>query len=333
VPVTFAVFVAALICAAILTPIVRKSALAWGIVDLPDQKLKKHRRPVPYLGGVAIFVAFAFVIVASKILFTGSIRGIVGITAGATMIFLLGLVDDVRPLRPGTKLLFQVLAALIPIYTGVHIKFIDNPIGNIPLTVFWIVGITNAINLLDISDGLAGGIAFIASCCFWTISLITGRFNDALMAAALAGAVLGFLAYNRPPARIFMGDAGSLFLGFSLATIAMGEGYSLKTELGVIAPLLILGVPIFETFFVMALRWHQGKPLMKGSPDHIPLRLMKLGYSQAAMLGILLSSQLLLGLLAIFMVHLNWERVLLIAVGVAIAAFLSAVRLASVKMG
>ena len=307
-------------------------ARQFGILDHPNTRLKKHRKPIPYLGGVALFLAFAGAVLAVKLLHAGTPRGIVGVMAGATLVFLVGLMDDIRPMKPLTKLLLQIVAASIPIYFGVHIKFIDNPWGHIPLTILWLVGITNAFNLLDVMDGLSSGVAAIAALCFWAVSAQTGRLNDAIMAAAIAGACGGFLFYNRPPARIFMGDAGSLFLGFALAAVAIGEGYSLKTELGVMAPLMILGVPIFETLFLMAIRWQAGKPIMHGSPDHIALRLRKMGFSTGQCLAWLWGAGFILAVLALWMIRLNWERALLIAVTVVFIAFLSAVRLASVKM-
>jgi len=331
-PVTAAAFGIALAGAYLLTPVAMSLARRFGIMDRPNKKLKKHRNPTPYLGGLAIFLAFAGATMAVKLIHAGTPRGVVGVLAGATIVFLVGLFDDIRPLKPWQKMGLQILAASVPIYFGVHIKFIDNPWGNIPLTIFWIVGITNAFNLLDVMDGLSSGVAALAALCFWAISARTGRLNDAILAASIAGACGGFLIHNRPPARVFMGDAGSLFLGFSLAAVAIGEGYSLRTEMGVMAPLMILGVPIFETLFLMAIRWQAGKPVMQGSPDHIALRLRKMGMSTWQCLGWLWGAALGLSLAAFWMIRLNWERALLVCVGVVFIAFLAAVRLASVKM-
>lgn len=325
-------FLAALVLSLALTPLARKAALKLGIMDAPDSRLKKHATAVPYLGGAAIYLACVASVMGAKMLITGSLRGVMGILGGATFVFILGLVDDIRPLRPPVKMFFQFLAACIPIYFGVHIKFIANPLGALPLTAFWIVGITNAFNLLDIMDGLAGGVAAIASVFFLIIAAQNGRFNDAVLAAGVAGGALGFLAYNRPPARIFMGDAGSMFLGFTLASAAIGLGYSQDTNLGVIAPILMLGVPIFETLFVMTIRWQLGKPVLAGSPDHIALRLRRLGYGVRGTLAVLWGATLVLGALAYAVSHANWERALLIAVAVAFCAVLAAIRLASIKM-
>lgn len=331
--VTLWAFLASLVLAALLTPVAMRVARRLGILDRPDRKLKRHRAPVPYLGGAAIFVACVAAVIGTKLATTGSPRGVIGMLAGAAVVFVVGLYDDVRPLRPRSKLAFQVAAALIPVALGVHIKFIANPWVAIPLTVLWIVGITNAFNLLDIMDGLCAGVAVIAAAVFWVISEQNGRANDAIAAAGLAGGVLAFLWYNRPPARIFMGDAGSMFIGFLLATVAIGEGYSKNTNLGVISPLLILSVPIFETLFVMAVRWQQGKPVLQGSPDHVALRMLKLGYGRAKVLGVLCGTGALGGALAYAVIHMNWERAVLVSVVVVIAALMSAIKLAAVDMG
>lgn len=329
---TVAVFAASLLLALAFTPLAMRAATSLGIVDRPDRKLKRHARTVPYLGGAAIFAATASCVVVVKLLVDGTPRGVVGMLAGATMVFLLGLWDDIRPLKPKTKLLFQVLAAAVPVYFSVHLKFIDNRMVAIPLTILWIVGVTNAFNLLDIMDGLAGGVALTACLWFWLISALNGRYNDALTAAALAGACLGFLRYNRPPARVFMGDAGALFIGFSMACVAIGQGYSMNSNIGVMAPVLILGIPLFETFFVMAIRRQQGKPMMVGSPDHVPLRLVKMGYSRSAAVLMLCVAGAILGALAFLVTRVNWERALLVSCAAGIAAFLAAIRLAQVDM-
>ncbi|MEK7766909.1 MAG: MraY family glycosyltransferase, partial [bacterium] len=198
-------FLASAGLALLLVPLARRAAFSLGIIDRPDHRLKRHAEAVPYLGGAAIFAACILTVLAAKLIMAGSPRGVVGMVAGATVVFLLGLADDFRPLSPGVKLAVQAAAACLPIAFGVHIKFIENPQGYVPLTILWLVGITNAFNLLDIMDGLAATVALAASLWFWLISWENGRLNDALTAAALAGSVLGFLRYNRPPARIFMG--------------------------------------------------------------------------------------------------------------------------------
>jgi UDP-GlcNAc:undecaprenyl-phosphate GlcNAc-1-phosphate transferase len=329
---TLAVFTAALVLSLLLTPVAMRIAQALGIIDRPDRRLKKHTRPVPYLGGLAIFISCVTAVIAAKYVVDGTPRGVIGMLAGATMVFGLGLWDDVRPLGPGIKLMFQALAALVPISLGVHIKFIENPWGAIPLTLLWLVGVTNAFNLLDIMDGLCASIALVAALWFWLISGVNGRFNDALTSAALAGSVMGFLWYNRPPARVFMGDAGSLFIGFLMASLAIGQGYSMKSEIGVIAPVLILGFPVFETLFVMTVRCQQGKHPLRGSPDHIPLRLLRMGFTREKVLLVIGLVCAGLGAVAYAMIHMNWERAIVTGMVLAAAAMMAAVRLASVDM-
>ncbi len=331
-PLNLVPFLAALLAASLLTPLAMRAAVRLGVIDHPDRGLKRHKAPTPYLGGVAIYLAVTATVLAAKVSQSGSPRGVVGMLAGGTAVFLLGLWDDFAPLGPRFKLLVQAAAAAIPIYFGVHIKFIANPAAAAGLTMFWLVGVTNAFNLLDIKDGLCGGVAAVAAGWFWFIAGTNGRANDALTAAAVAGATLGFLRYNRPPARVFMGDAGSLFLGFILASVAIGQGYSLNANVGVVAPLLILGVPIFETLFVMAVRWQQRKPVLQGSPDHIVLRLIRLGRTPGRAVATLVGAGAVLGGLAWAVASVNWERALLIAGATGVAAFLSAIRLASVDM-
>ena len=307
------------------------------VLDRPDRRLKRHKAPVPYLGGVAIFLGSVGAVVAMK-LWLGEgpwldrLRGAGGILAGSTCVFLVGLRDDFRPMRPRTKLLWQAAATAIPIAFGVHIRFIDRPEAAWLLTLLWLVGVTNALNLTDIKDGLCAGLSAIAAAWFWLISSQHGRLNDALMAAAICGACLGLLRLNRAPARIYMGDAGSLFLGFALGSVALGLGVSRQTNLGVVAPLLILGVPLFETFFVMAVRWMQGKPVMQGSPDHIPIRMERMGWSTRAAVAWLWAAGAGLGAAAWLVVQLTWERALLVAGAVGAAALLAAIRLASVRV-
>ena len=332
-----AAFLVALVAALVLTPVARRAAFALDVLDRPDRRLKRHREPVPYLGGAAIFLAVVSSVVAVKVAvgtgdWPGRMHGVVGLLAGSSVVCLLGLWDDFDPLTPRLKLLVQAAAAAIPIGLGVHIKFIENPWGAVPLTLLWLVGVTNALNLLDIKDGLCAGIAAIAAGWFWLISAQHGRMNDAIVAAAVAGAALGFLKYNRAPARIFMGDTGSLFLGFVLASVAIGQGYSQTTNLAVLAPVLILGVPVFETLFVMAVRRQQGKPMLQGSPDHIPIRLERMGYPMPRAVAILWAAGAGLGGVAYAVVQLNWERALLVCGAVGVLGMLAAIRLASVRV-
>ncbi len=272
------IFTAGLVFSLILTPIAMMLARKLDILDHPNG-IKNHRQPIPYLGGLAIY--FSFVLAIAVALFHGlRFREISVILIGATLIMILGLVDDIRPLNFKTKLILETLIASMLIFFDIRIKFLTPDYIAIFLTVLWVVGITNALNLIDIMDGLSGGVAVIAALAFLFINPPTEQMYVNYTAAALAGATLGFLKYNFPPARIFMGDSGSLVLGFILATLSIGTSYSNVNNIALYAPILILGIPIYDTFLVMILRFKQGKSIFRGSPDHFALRLEKFGFSR-----------------------------------------------------
>lgn len=268
----------ALIIAYLLTPVAIKAAKKFNIMDRPNS-LKTHREPIPYLGGMAIFLGFVLTMIIAT--FAGvPFKEISILIVGATMVMILGLIDDLQPLHFRTKLAVEVVIACMLIYFDIRIKFITpHYIGDI-LTILWIVGITNALNIIDIMDGLSSGVAVIAALAFLVINPPTEQAYVNYAAAALAGAALGFLRYNFPPARIFMGDTGSLVLGFVLATLSIGTSYTRHNNIGLYAPILILGIPIYDTFLVMILRFKQGKSIFRGSPDHFALRLERMGFNR-----------------------------------------------------
>jgi len=282
---------AALILALILTPAARTAAISLGILDRPDQKLKTHQEAVPYLGGIAIFIAFIFSLSWIRILThfpTGTLKSIRGIFLGANLVALIGLMDDSRKggLHFKTKFLLQTLTALVLIVFDVRIKF-AHPIWLADiLTIIWVIGITNALNLLDIMDGLAAGVAAIASLAFLFISLPSEEIYVNFTAAALAGACMGFLPYNlSKKQRIFMGDTGSLVLGYVLAALSMGTSYTKINSIGLLSPFLILALPIYDTLLVSWLRLKKGQSPFIGSKDHFALRLKALGWSLPKILG------------------------------------------------
>ncbi len=275
-------FVAALGLSLYFTPMIRKGAIAYGVVDNPDGNLKKHREPVPYLGGIAIYLSFLFAL-AFTYEFTGEVLGLL---LAASIVVMLGLFDDLRVLTPTAKLVGQIVAALVLVKAGIMIRLAFLPEwAALGLTVFWLVGITNAINLIDVSDGLAAGVSSVAGIFLYVVSIWNGHETIAMLTLVLVGATLGFLAYNRPPARIYLGDAGSMFLGFMLGSLAMSPHYTFNHELGALAPVVILGVPIFDTFFVMAVRAIRRIPLMRGSPDHFAVRLRNRGVRAGLVAG------------------------------------------------
>ena len=311
--------VSALILGFIFVPLARQLAFKTGIVDKPSTRLKKHKKPVPYLGGLAIYFAFIIPVVAAKLIMFGTIKGVIGIVLGATVIMIMGLVDDVKNLSPYIKLAVQFLVALLIIKVNMNIKFMDNNILNMILTVLWVIGITNAMNIIDIMDGLAGGVAAVAALAFFCVAFMAGRVNDMIPAMALFGALLAFLFFNRAPAKIYMGDAGSLFLGFMMAALALNESYSVNNYIAVLSPLLILAVPLLDTLLVAEYRMRRGAPLFAADRNHIAHRLMRIGLSSREAVVLLYVLSALLGLLALLLPTLQSYQALLVmthAVGV-----------------
>lgn len=257
-------------------PIARKAALKYGIVDAPDGRLKHQRESVPYFGGLAIYLAFLM-----SLAFTFEFRhDVLGIVLGGTIVVMLGLIDDFGVLTPMTKLAGQCLAVFVLIKSGIKIEIAAFPEWlDLLLTVFWMVGLINAFNLLDIMDGLSAGIGAVSAGCLLIVALLQGDQTIAFMLAALIGSLLGFLKYNWQPARIYMGDTGAMFIGLLLGALAMIEKYPGGHAYSLLTPVYILGVPIFDTLFVMYIRYQRGLPIFWGSPDHIAIRLRHWGMS------------------------------------------------------
>ncbi|OGF49059.1 MAG: hypothetical protein A2231_03825 [Candidatus Firestonebacteria bacterium RIFOXYA2_FULL_40_8] len=279
-------------------PLAAHFARKYGVMDKPDNNLKKHGKAIPYLGGVAIFLAFFITLVTSQLVEHHSLRGLTGLILAGGMIFTLGLVDDIKKLSVPLKFAVQILAAITLVIFGIKVQFLGNELLNVLLTIIWVVGVTNAFNLLDIMDGLSSGIAVIAALTYFALGVDAGKLFSPLASLALAGSCLGFLYYNFPPAKVFMGDAGSLFIGFMLAALSLTESYTGINNLAVITPVIILGVPIFDTLFVMWMRAKQGKPVYFGSPDHFPLRLKRSGMSGRQVISIAYTAGLALAVVA-----------------------------------
>lgn len=298
-------FATALLLTTYITPLTIQVALRFKIHDTPDGRLKKHTQPTPYLGGLAIASAFVITFAVLSTQETTDQQAM-GILTGSFMVLLLGLYDDLTNLPPSVKFLGQLLASFVIYKAGVQIDIDSLPDwANTVLTLLWVTGIANAINIIDVMDGLAAGTALIAVLFLFVIVLMIGdRQMDvvAFMAVVLAGALLGYLRFNFEPARIFMGDTGSLFVGFLLGSLTMVVSYSESNELAVIAPLVLLSVPIFDTGFVAFHRARKGIPFFRGSPDHFALRLRHAGWPVRRIVLTTYATALLLGAMTILLV-------------------------------
>jgi UDP-GlcNAc:undecaprenyl-phosphate GlcNAc-1-phosphate transferase len=328
----FIIGISSFILGLIFVPLAIKVAFKFNILDVPSTKLKKHEKPIPYLGGVAIFLAFIIPVAVVKFVLHQTFHGIIGIVTGAIIMVIVGLVDDIKNLKPVTKLIFQFLVALILIKVNMNIKFMEHNIFNFILTILWVVGITNSMNLIDIMDGLAGGVAAVASIAFFVIAYLAGRVNDMIPAIALFGAVCAFLIYNKPPAKIYMGDAGSLFLGFMMAALALNESYSRVNYVAVLSPILILGVPIFDTFLVIFLRIKKGLLPIYGSDDHTAQRLVMLGFSKPKATLFLIILTAFLSTVAIISTFLSLSASIVLYLSISFLALMFAMLIMSVDM-
>jgi len=279
-------FLAAFLITFLTVPLVRSWAVRWNVWDRPDHLVKTHGAPVPYLGGLAVFLGFAGSLLLLRFFSdfpTGTLRSLRGLLVGGGVLLLVGLADDLRKprgLSVRAKFAFQVLAAFVLMHFDMKIRFIHPDWLATVATVLWVVGISNAINLIDIMDGLASSQTLVAALGFLLISIPTEQIYVNVAATALAGASLAFIPHNMSRTRrIFMGDMGSLFLGVVLAGLSLGTDYTKLSEVGVFAPLLVLGLPVYDTFFVSVLRLKDGKSPFQGSKDHLALKLRAGGRS------------------------------------------------------
>jgi len=322
-------FVLAFLLALYGTPVAARAAIEFEIVDFPDGSLKQHRGPVPYLGGLAIYVAF---LVALGVVFEFDAR-VLGILLAGTIVVLLGLIDDFGVLGVGTKFAGQFVAAwvLVKCDIAIHIAIFPKPVSFV-LSMLWIVGVANAFNIIDIMDGLAAGTALIASVFLLIVSILNGQPAIAVLTAVLAGSLLGFLRFNYPPARIFMGDCGSLFLGMTLASLAMIGKYDRINPIGYLSPLMILGIPLFDTAYVSLLRVLRGASPFRGSPDHFAIRLRRAGWPVGAVVNATYAAGIVLGSLALFNLFLGAGQSLFLVAGVVATMALVGIALAFVPV-
>jgi UDP-GlcNAc:undecaprenyl-phosphate GlcNAc-1-phosphate transferase len=331
-----AAFILSTLVGTLLTPFVRRLAHRFGALDHARSSRKIHGQPIPRLGGIAIVTAFYVPLVGLLLFHTGvgqlflaERQYVVGLFVGGLTIALLGLYDDLRGANAAKKFLVQFAVAGLLYRLGFRIEVLANPFGDpitlgwagLPFTMFWIVGVINAMNLIDGLDGLAGGVALVAVITTFLVSLQRGHPLMVLFSSALAGSILGFLFYNFNPASIFMGDTGSMFLGFVLSATAIQTNQKATTAVAVLIPGIALGLPIMDTLLAIGRRAVRGRPLFQADKEHIHHRLMALGLSHRQTVLVLYGLCLFLGAVALVLTFANSNQSALLLVALALVAF------------
>jgi UDP-GlcNAc:undecaprenyl-phosphate/decaprenyl-phosphate GlcNAc-1-phosphate transferase len=311
-------------------PQARRAALAFGVVDAPDGHLKQQGSPVPYLGGLAVYMAF---LLALGMVFEFD-RDVLALLLASSIVATIGLIDDFGVLTPRAKVLGQLVAVFVLLKAGISVHLIMLPWwARLGVTVLWLVGLSNAFNLVDIMDGLASGLGIIAAIFLLAVAAINGRWVVAAFTVVLLGALLGFLRSNFPPATIYLGDCGSLFLGLTLGALAMVMDYTQHSPLGWLAPAYILALPLVDTVYVTFLRLKAGRKIYHGSPDHFPLRLQRrLGGSVRATVLTIYAAAVVLGGLGLLIMYLQPRAALFLTAAVAVVTVAVLVWLARVPM-
>ncbi len=331
-------FVQALVVSAVAVRWARNAAPRLGLIDRPNLDRKHHRQPVPRSGGIGIFVAFWGCLLANVLLAglvvpaleflpedvrqlgrnvalrTGELEGLF---VGSAMIFALGVLDDRFDLPPLLRLALQVAACVPLIASGIVLKLFLPPIVSVPLTILWLVFLTNSFNFLDNMNGLTSGISVIVCGVMALIAALAGEWYMLLCFALLGGAVLGFWFYNFPRASVFLGDSGSTHIGFLLGALCILVTYyeeGVPTRLPILIPLIVLGMPLFDTLTVMWIRWQSGRPLMVGDTNHVSHRLVALGMNRTEAVVFLYGATLALGLAGIALRQLDWAHGLVQAI-------------------
>ena len=328
-------FLTALAVAYFLTPQVKTLAIRAGALDAPDAR-KVHKKPIPRMGGLAIYIAF----VAAVLLSMQISRDVLGILVGGTAILALGILDDLKPLPAKVKLLGQIAAAAVLILFDIRIEWITNPFGemlyveywSIPLTILWVVGLTNTVNLIDGLDGLAAGVSTIAAVTILLVALQQNFWSVAVLTAAIAGAALGFLQHNFNPAKIFMGDTGSMFLGYMLAAVSVMGTVKSAATIALIVPIVALGLPIMDTAFAIMRRYLSGQPIFKPDRGHLHHRLLDRGLTQKQAVLLMYVISGCLGLSAIALTEVNKVSGIIIIVGILALAFVGAKKVGVLKI-
>ena len=307
-------FYAAFFSSLILTPLIRDLALARGWVDRPDGRRKTHRVPVPRLGGIAVHLAFALSFGAALAVFGHAPwlgppipASYLHLLAAGTAVMVMGLLDDVVGVAPAVKILVQAGAGLYLYFNGYQIRLVANPFGetvnlgvlSLPITLLWFAGISNAFNLIDGLDGLAAGVGLFSTSVVVIIAALNDRWEIVFLSVALGGALLGFLRYNFGSASVFLGDSGSLFVGFALAALAVRGSMKSSMAVAVLAPLLALALPILDTTIAIARRFFGGKGVFEADAEHIHHRMLRKGLTPRWVVVILYSVAAFFGALSL----------------------------------
>ncbi|MEG6523093.1 MraY family glycosyltransferase [Desulfotomaculum sp. 1211_IL3151] len=318
-------FLLALGIALLITPGVRKAAFKIGAIDKPDPR-KVHAKIMPRMGGLAVFIAFALTVLLTQQLNDR----LIGLLVGGFLIVLLGILDDTRGLPAKVKLLGQIAAAAAVIPFGIQVEFITNPLNGqmihlglwgIPVTIFWIISVTNAVNLIDGLDGLAGGTSFIAALTLAAVTAVTWQqanlsggigMQVVALALILAASILGFLRYNFYPAKIFLGDTGSMFLGYALSTLAVMGVAKAATAISVIVPMVIMGLPLLDVLFAILRRYKSHRPIFEPDKEHLHHRMMALGLSHKQTVLAIYAVNLLLGISAFLLTVMTTSQAVLL---------------------
>ena len=333
--------ISALFLSLLLTPVIKKVAFIVGAVDAPNAR-KVHTKTMPRLGGVAIFLSF--LIAYALAIVVGGVKPTPFINAyllGSLVIVFTGIIDDIRELSAKEKLLGQLIAGIIVVVYGFRVDFLHLPFAenvwhvgwlSIPITILWIVGVTNAVNLIDGLDGLAAGVSGIACISLLLVSLSMGNMSIALLLVIMIGSIAGFLFYNFHPAKIFMGDSGSMFLGFSLSVFSLLE-LKQVTLLSFVIPILVLAIPLSDTFYAILRRILNRQPISKPDKNHLHHTLLHLGFSHRKTVLLIYGISLGFGLTAVLLTKLAaWLAIIIIFVSlIAIQLFAELTGLMSQK--
>lgn len=327
-------FMAAFVISYVSTPQVIKLAHRLGAIDVPKDNRRVHKTPIPRLGGISIYCGF----LAASLAFVQMSPKLAAVIIGSLIIVGIGIVDDIKPVSPKVKFSAQILAAGIVMAFGVRIEWLTNPFDRVdgmayigilgyPLTLLWIVGATNTVNLIDGLDGLAAGVSAIAAVTLTFVAFLNGQYTAAILLMALAGGALGFLPYNFNPAKIFMGDTGSLLLGFILAVVSVEGVMKSAAALAVAIPVLAMGFPIFDTTFAIIRRAANGRSIVQADKGHLHHRLLSRGLSQKQTVLFLYGISIVLGASAVTICEVSLQESMLVISGVALLLYYGIVKL------